>query len=307
MSNRIPVLFMDDEIDTRDELKEAIDLLKEFCDVKACKTMSEAFKLYCNNYYRILILDIDMTGIEDPEVDERNGGILARAFRSLNSSTAIIMYTNATSDETDVFKLSRYCISGYIHKRKDGPEKLKDLVLKKAKEPITFLSFPKPKKSGKIAICLPELSDRNDNRFVDSLIECLNNIGENFSSELVDYNEIDRKVDDYAAILFATKSAFTEKMPDKIKFKKKLDTIINERKAHVVLLAKNITYDFLNHSVFRIVKNNSLTWQTDLLNAIQDALYWYGMDEVIDSENKYFKPIASKIDYDKYCAEGGDK
>ena len=306
MSNKIPVLFMDDELEERAELKEAVALLNNNgCIVKECKTMSEAFKCYCENYYRVMILDIDMTGIEDPDVAERNGGVLARAFRGLNSSTAIIMYTNG-SKGTDVFKLSRYGISGYIHKRLDGPEKLKELVLDKASEPISFLPFPTPKKSGKIALCLPEPVDNKNNGFIQKLMECLNRINENFFPELVDINKINENIDDYAVILIATESAFTKKMPDVREFKKKIKSIVKERKAHVVLFAKEIKYDYLNLSVFRIVENKPTSWATELSDAIQDAAYWYGMNEVIDSEKKYFQPLIKNIDFDKFGAINGD-
>ena len=291
MDKKIPVLFMDDEAISNKNpvVKDAIKALENNgCEVKVCLKISEALEAFYKSYYKVFILDIDMHKVKDTLNDR--GTKAAKVFRSLNSNSSIIMFSAAGKDY-DWFNLSQYGISRYIRKEEDNSiQKLVDTVKELSNKEGNGLKFPKPKNTGKIAIVVPN----KDDDLKDNLPKLVKETNNNYEPVLVDLNGFNSY--GYIAIIVAAHKFSTKKS----KFEEIKKIIKDSKDAHVVLVSgsNGAVVDYLNLLPFRIVNLDEGSWANNLKKAINDATYWYGAPEVIDSDEKDFKPIANSIDWD---------
>ena len=283
---------MDDEANSNNNsvVRDAIKALENNgFEVKVCLKISEALEAFYKNYYKVFILDIDMHKVKDTLNDR--GTKAAKVFRSLNCNSSIIMFS-AAGVEKDWFNLSQYGISIYIRKNEEDSivhlvEAVKELSNKKE----NGLKFPKSKNSGKIAVVVPNEKDDDLKENLPKLVKEANN---NYESVLVNFNDFN--FNDYIAIIVAAHEFSTKKS----KYEKIKKIIKESKDAHVILASgsNEAVVDYLNLLPFRIINLDEGTWADDLKKAINEATYWYGAPEVIDSSEEDFKPIANAVDWD---------
>lgn len=99
------VLIIEDEIETAEPVREALAL--ENIDSDIAKNGGEGMKLFRENEYDLVLLDLKMPGMDGEDV--------LKAIRETDPFVDVVVYTNY-SEFTDIKKLTNIGIQGYFNK-----------------------------------------------------------------------------------------------------------------------------------------------------------------------------------------------
>ena len=115
---RNTLLFMDDEIETADVVRYAIEALQDVgFDVCPVPRMSDAIDGFYGRYVHVFVLDVDMSFVEDHQAG--TGSEVGRFLRSLDSTAHIIVFS-ARGGVGDWFAAANHHLFGYVDKGDPG-------------------------------------------------------------------------------------------------------------------------------------------------------------------------------------------
>ncbi len=280
------ILFMDDEINFESPAKLAYDKLKnEGYNIEKCDRMSFVIDSYYKTFYHLYILDIDMSRIEDVIDNEKYTGTgikVGEILKKLSSVSEILVYS-ARGSVDDWFAAANYHFRGYIHKEKDGLEKLEikinEIIENYSIKNNLVLRVNKPAENN-ILMYLKE----NEKISKDE-------IGLIFNGFQIDFKE---KLDDVVSAIeekkYKTILLINKEFESKPSIQEKLNKIVkNQPKPQVIIsvFGKDnedlpVILPLVNLRPFRLLNMNDINFIENLKEAVKNADIWYGRNEIFD-------------------------
>jgi DNA-binding NarL/FixJ family response regulator len=309
MPNEKPaILFMDDEIgDPRARVVHAaIDALRaaDF-DVTTVRSMSEAIDHFYARFYKVFVLDIDMSHVEDEfsRAGER-GTRVAELYRALDNGTAVVMFSMMGLAD-DWIRVGNRHVSGYVYKGEEGSvERLVELVRKAAADESTGLRLPTPRTTGRVVIC-----NQGNEHLDDARLEALVRAAGDFTTDFRPFAEMTdalRAPDVVAGLIIADRFDARPAVLDRI-------TAIcrSQPTPHVVVACEGSDANrpsivhIVNARPFRIVNLLAADAATAVRDAVCDAARWHGGNECFEAETEYVHRATREIDWDEIRRELG--
>ncbi len=298
---KVPILFMDDELnDPRaDVVRLAVDALrKQGYEVTVTDKISEAIDAFYKKFFKVFILDIDMSHIDDTITEK--GTMAARLYKSLDNSAAVIMFSGAGTD-VDWFYLANHHVFAYVSKkaRPDPISVLLKIVEKAVAAVGEEFSFPEQRDSGKVGVVLTD-----DPAFSP---EEWQNIIAGVGKFQVEFVEIEQAVEqarknDFSAMIVAARRFDTD--PDYFSSVKAIADL--SPNPHVIfacegrMIMQDQIIDLMNCQPFRLIDLKTGNAKKDLQKAIADAANWYGAREIFVADSKDVVRLASEEDWEGF-------
>jgi hypothetical protein len=309
MPNEKPaILYMDDEIgDPRARVvHDAIEALRAAgFDVTTVRSMSEAIDQFYARFYKIFVLDIDMSHVEDEfsRAGER-GTRVAELYRALDNGTAVVMFSMMGLAD-DWIRVGNRHVYGYVYKGEVGSvERLVEIVRRAASEDSTGLRLPTPQTTGRVVVC------NHGNGYLDdaTLAALVRNAGD-FTAEFRPFAEMAdalRAPDVVAGLIIADRFDARPAVLDRIA------TICRSQPTpHIVVACEGSDANrpsivhIVNSRPFRIVNILVTDPAAAVRDAVRDAANWYGGNECFEAETEYVHRAAREIDWDEIRRELG--
>lgn len=295
------VLFMDDEIDDPQahSVRSAIESLREAgFDVTAVRTMSEAIDQFYARFYKVFVLDIDMSHVEDEfsRAQER-GTMVAELYRALDNGTAVVMYSMMGLAD-DWLRVGNRHIYGYVHKGEDEAiPRLVALVRRAAADDTLGLRLPSPRRSGRVVVC-----SHGDDHLDAAQLEALVRQAGDFQVQLVPLADMAaalRQPDVAAGLLVA------DRFDARPTILERISAICEPQPApHVVIACEGSDANrpsilhIVNSRPFRLVNLAAADAASAIRDAVRDAAYWYGGNEFFEAKSEYVHRAAREIDWE---------
>lgn len=283
----LKILFMDDEI-YKEESNPAIKGSKALKElgyiVKETDKMSEVLDSYYKEYHDIYVLDIDMSGVEDID---GNGTKIGEVLRRLNSISKIVMFS-ARGTIDDWFAAANYHFQAYVHKRDHGVEKLIQKIgeAKDLDQSVNF-SLEQYEPGNKVLLYYRE----NPNLGLDKVSKVIKAQIKN--PEITQTESLDDTLKILEnlnpALIVFVHDMFTN---DKETFET-LEKILSVQPQPNAIFLLNGTdraigsiLEIVNLRPFRLLNTNKPNIEEQFSQSIQDALTWYGKQEIFEFPNK---------------------
>jgi CheY-like chemotaxis protein len=295
----VSVLFMDDEISdgTAIMVSDAAEALKsQGYDVDSVDTMSAAIDAFYHKFYKVFVLDIDMSKVDDLlSRNQRRGSHVAEIYRGLDNHCAVIMYS-ARGTVEDWFRVGNRHIFGYVHKNSShSVEELVQMVGRAVTTTAFQIELPTPR-SGDVLVARtgsPALS-------ASALVQLVEKAGA-FTAITCTMAEMPERLaqGDFAAGLLVADQFSTRPLV--------LETIdricaIQPRPQIVIgCEGREESEESLLHLVnarpFRLVNLLAADAGQVLGEAVHTAAAWYGGNECFPVESEYIHRAAADIDW----------
>jgi CheY-like chemotaxis protein len=304
----VSVLFMDDEIhDTQATIvRDAVAALRQQgYDVTAVEKMSDAMDEFYRKFYKVFILDIDMSHVDDvlSQAGER-GTRVAEDYRALDNGTAVIMFSAMGLVDDWVRVVNRH-IFGYVHKGDERAiDRLVDLVATAAASDTRGLDLPTPRRSGQVLVC-----NAGASRFDEPALAQQVQAAGDFTPVFCTLGEMAERLtqDDFAAALlladrFETRPAVLAKVDAVCAHQATPNVVIGCQGSDQ---ARASILHLINARPFRLVNLLAGDAATALSEAVRDAAYWYGGNECFRAESRYVHRAAQNVDWQKLDEQFG--
>lgn len=296
----VSILFMDDEIhDSQATLvRDAVAALRQQgFQVTVVEKMSDAIDEFYRKYYKIFVLDIDMSHVSDIfSAQQERGTRIAEIYRALDNGTAIVMFSQMGLAE-DWFRVSNRHVFGYIHKGDEQAiEQLLELVGRAARTDTRGLELPTPRRSGPVLVC-----NAGTARFSEAALAERVGAAGDFTARICRFDEMARRLSegDFSAALlvadrFDTRPAVLTKLDD---------ICARQPTPHVVVACEGSNQHrasilhIVNARPFRLVNMLAGDAATALTDALRDAAHWYGGNEYFAADNQYVHQAAQHVDW----------
>jgi DNA-binding response OmpR family regulator len=296
------VLFMDDEIDDPQArpVRSAIEALQAAgFEVTAVRTMSEAIDQFYARFYKVFVLDIDMSHVEDEfsHAKER-GTMVAELYRALDNGTAVVMYSMMGLAD-DWLRLGNRHVYGYVFKGEDEAiTRLVALVRRAANDDTLGLRLPSPRTSGRVVVC-----SHGNSRLDGPRLEALVREAGDFQVEFVPFGDMAaalQQPDVAAGLLVSDRFDARPSVLDRI------SAICGPQPAPQIVIAcdgsdsnRPSILHIVNSRPFRLVNLTAGDAATAIRDAVRDAAHWYGGNEFFEAKSEYVHRAARKIDWDE--------
>ena len=302
------VLFMDDEVDDpqAQAVRSAIEALQQDgFDVTAVRTMSEAIDQFYARFYKVFVLDIDMSRVEDEFSKARHRGtVVAEMYRALDNGAAVVMYSMMGLTD-DWLRVSNRHVYGYVHKGEDDAvPRLVTMVRRAANDSTLGLRLPSPRTSGRVVVC------DNANSHLDApQIEALVREAGDFQVQIVPFADMAAalKQPDVAAGLLISDQF--DARPSVIE---RISAICAPQPAPQVVIAcegsdtnRPSILHIVNSRPFRLVNLVAADAASAIRDAVRDAANWYAGNEFFEADSGYVHRAAREIDWDTIRRELG--
>jgi DNA-binding response OmpR family regulator len=295
------VLFMDDEIDDPQArpVQAALEALREAgVDVTAVRTMSEAIDQFYARFYKVFVLDIDMSHVEDEfsRAQER-GTMVAELYRALDNGTAVVMYSMMGLAD-DWLRVGNRHVYGYVHKGEDEAiARLVELVRRAAADDTLGLRLPSPRASGRVVVC-----NHGDGHLAAAELEALVREAGDFQVQVVPFGEMAaavRQPDVAAGLLVADRFDARPAVLERI------SAICEPQPTPQIVIAcegsdsnRPSILHIVNARPFRLINLAAGDAATAIRDAVREAAYWYGGNEFFEAKTEYVHRAARGIDWD---------
>ncbi|MFZ4437606.1 MAG: hypothetical protein ACOYOS_04200 [Syntrophales bacterium] len=292
------ILFMDDQIHdgTAIMVNMAVEALRqEGYNVTTTDKISVARDAFFNKYYKIFILDIDMSKVEDIYKNE-GGSLVAAEYRALDNDAMVIMYS-AMGTVEDWFKVANFHVYGYIFKGEDTPvDSLLKMVRKAALEERQ-MTLPTSQLSGRVLVGTTKATSLSSDQFT-AIVKAAGD----FTPDFCRYEEMAEKLSEanYAAALVVSNEFDTR--PSNMELINRICSVQPEPHFVIACLGKEENQPsilhILNARPFRLI---NLLWDNPLekiTKAIADAARWYGGNETFEAKPEHVHKAAEDIDWD---------
>jgi hypothetical protein len=301
-TQRPAVLFMDDEIgDPRARLVQAaIDGLRNAgFDVTPVRTMSEAIDQFYARFYKVFVLDIDMSHVTDEfsRAGER-GTRVAELYRALDNGAAVVMFSMMGLADDWIRVCNRH-VYGYVYKAEDDSvARLVELASRAAADDSLGLRLPTPRDTGRIVVC-----NQGNTHFDDARLRALIRDAGDYAADFRPFAEMAdalRAPDVVAGLIIADRFDARPAVLERI-------TAIcgPQPTPHVVVACEGNDANrpsivhIVNARPFRIVNLLAADAAGAVRDAIRDAAHWYGGNECVEAETEYVHRAAREIDWDE--------
>ncbi len=285
--NEFNILFLDDEIFNPDEpaFMAAQSLEELGYAVHRTDHMSEVLSLSRRHYFHLYLLDIDMGKVQD-EFDG-NGATVGEVLRRLSSLRNVIVYS-ARGTVKDWFTAANYHFYAYVHKDKrggGGEEQLISVVNKlfESQEQISH-SIPAPSvRSHSNAVLLYRESCQISLDFIKSKLD----------KDLVVVDSLDLIPDkcrehDPCLVVILIPSPPKDLRGRKF-FKDHITAAFSVQPTPNVIVCTGAAKEdekqilkIINASPFRMLDLNSPVFEKEFDKAVEEALLWYGENEIFN-------------------------
>lgn len=304
------ILFLDDEIFSKEEPDNPAILAMEELEengynVQVTDKMSEVLDAYYKNYYHLYILDIDMGKVDD--IFEGNGATVGELLRRMSSISNVVVYS-ARGKVNDWLKAANFHFNEYVHKEQGelGLLAAVDKVFEQsAQKNIKIPTFNKVQHDGFAVACYEDCVISKE--FIEKKINNLKFLDLN---EIVDCLQTQKP--NLVLLVFPNMPGI-DYIDD---FLIRINEITKHQPTPNVVICVNASDDkriieLVNARPFRILNLESATFEDEFNNAVHNALFWYGEEEIFDfpeesqlirkpmttSEIESLKPDEWKYDY----------
>lgn len=295
------VLFMDDEIDDPQArpVQAAIEALQlAGFEVTAVRTMSDAIDQFYARFYKVFVLDIDMSHAEDTfGMAKERGTMVAELYRALDNGTAVVMYSMMGLAD-DWLRVGNRHVYGYVHKDEDDAvARLVAMVQKAAADDTLGMRLPSPRTSGHVVVC------NHGNSVVDApRLEALVREAGDFQVQFVPFSDMAaalRQPDVAAGLLVSDRFDARPAVLEQI------SAICGPQPSPQVVIAcegsdsnRPSILHIVNSRPFRLVNLAAADAATAIRDAVRDAAYWFGGNEFFEAKSEYVHRAAREIDWD---------
>ena len=294
------VLFMDDDIDTPQAtiVRDAIAALHEQgYDLTVVRTMSDAIDEFYRKFYKVFILDIDMSDIEDElRKQGERGTHVAEIYRALDNGAAVVMFSNKGTED-DWFRVANRHVFGYVDK---GDERvipsLLEMVSRAAACDTLGLELPTPRDGGRVLIC-----NAGAGRFDDAALTQIVQAAGDFTPAFCTLGEM---ADQMTQADLAVAVLLADRFGTRPEVLARIDGVCARQPTPHVLIAcegsgwymASILH-IINARPFRLINLLAGDVASALTQAVRDAAYWYGGNESFRAESTYVHRAAENIDW----------
>lgn len=288
MSNpNLSLLLMDDEIASADVVEMTVKALQQTgFDVDTTARMSEAMEAFYQRYYRVFVLDIDMSFVAD--VQEGDGSLVARFLRTLDSDTKVIFFS-ARGQIQHWFAAANYHVFGYIHKNASRAiERLVEMSLEAAQssEEPPLLSSPPQAPPQALLLGLEPCTTLPIEVLEDTARQTLPQWDIETATSLdAALSALDAAPDSWGLVLaatdtFSTRPSVQEKLSALCQRQARPQTVVacqGKESAMASILS------LVNHHPFRLIDSLASQSRETLARAIHDAALHYGRREHLEA------------------------
>jgi hypothetical protein len=296
----VPILFMDDEAhdSTAVVVHQAVQALRaRGYEVTVVDRMSDAIDAFYSRFYRVFVLDIDMSRAADAlsQGGER-GTRVAEVYRALDNGAAVVLFS-ARGMAEDWFRVGNRHVFGYVHKGEQGAiDRLLALVEKASAADPRGLRLPSPRRSGSVLVCSLGAS-----RFAEAdLADRVRTAGA-FTARFCALPEM---ADELAREDFTAALLVADRFETRPAVQASIDAVCaRQPRPQVVVACEGAEANMasvlhlVNARPFRLINLLAADAGAALTAAVRDAAYWYGGNECFPAEPEYVRRAARKIDW----------
>ncbi len=281
------ILFLDDEMFSKEDPENPATIAREELEeagynIEVTDKMSEVIDAYYKNYFHLYILDIDMGKVED--TFKGNGVDIGEILCRMTSISNVVVYS-ARGKVQDWLRAVNFHFYNYVHKD-EGEEKLLSIVDE---------VFEHTQKH-KISIPTFKNSD-HDNSVLVYYEECQMSL--EAIKRHIEEPRIFDSLDEMVEIAEATKPKLVlliiQNLPGLSKllsFEKNLEKLSALQPHPNLIVCIEATKEdkqllrVVNKRPFRMLNIESMTFGDEFKKAIDDALFWFGENEIFDFPNE---------------------
>lgn len=304
------VLLMDDEIASADIVRLAIEALEQDgCEVSPVARMSEAMDAFYDRFYKVFVLDIDMSQLAD--IQDGDGTDVARFLQALDRDTRVIVFS-ARGDVHHWFAAANAHVYGYVFKNEENPvEHLVQVVREAAQAPIAPPALPRPKEPPQKALLV--LQDPTTSLSAGTLRECAQEALPDWGIHLIHSLKEAAEVFQEDPSIWGLVGAFSDRFSTRPSTLKALATLCqSEQTPHVVLGCNGETghmtsiLEMVNMRPFRLLNLHHEELPRLLTETLRKAAYLYGHREILHAPDEFLQRLRlgfSEETMAAYCQE----
>jgi len=288
------ILFLDDEAgdESAATVNAAIKALAEHFDVMTAKTLPEASELFNSRVFDVFVLDIDMSHVPVAglSMGERGSG-LAQVMRSLDSNTAIVMFSNMGLAD-DWSKVANHHVFGYIHKSDE--QAIDDLVAKVQQavdSPRSGWRLPQPRKSGTVLVYRHPQCSISESQLRDALKQ-----HGDFEAQFVSREELMERAGQPEICQLSAVVYLPDEPDSRPGSLAAIDAVTKiQPKPNVVFALRygdthrESILRIVNARPFRLINLNDGDAVETLGRAVFEAAYWYGGNELFRADEEAYR------------------
>ena len=281
------ILFLDDEMFSKEDPENPAIIAKEKLEaagytIEVTDKMSEVIDAYYKNYFHLYILDIDMGKVED--TFKGNGVDIGEILCRMTSISNVVVYS-ARGKVKDWLKAANFHFYNYVHKE-EGEEKLLAIV----DEVFEYTQKHK--------IVIPTFKNsKHDNSVLVYYEKCqmpLETIKQ-YIEEPVIFDSLEEmaktaevKTPKLILVILQTLPGLSKLLA----FEKNLKKITAlQPNPNVIVCIEASKEDkqllrVVNARPFRMLNIDSPVFENEFKKAIDDALFWFGENEIFDFPNE---------------------
>lgn len=298
----VSVLFMDDEVYDENVLAvaSAVAALRQSgYDVTVADTMTKAIDAFFEKFYKVFVLDIDMSHVQDAlsGAGER-GTRVAEIYRALDRGAQVVMYS-AMGRAEDWFRVANRHVFGYVDKgaRNAIPMLVEMVRAAAAAEPVG-LRVPAPRESGSVLVSGP-LGQQIDGELLIEIVRCAG-VFEPVSCPLEEV-PARLKSQEFAVVLLVAERF--ETVPPVPALIREICGVAPVPHTVIACEARDeclaSLLSLVNAHPFRLVDLLAADWRDSLSRAIRAAAACHGGDEIFEAEPELVARAVARVDWSK--------